>query len=72
MSDYKSALLHLNKGDDDRYMIFESHIDALETASRFKAQGWGWMLSAYETYPAGELPADVPPKQSEMKLGDGS
>ncbi len=68
MSELRSALLHITKGDEERYMIFEDHNDAFESAYRYKSQGWGWVISAFDTFKSGELPDDLPPKQIEMKL----
>lgn len=68
MSDLRSALLYISKGDEDKFMIFEDHNDAFESAYRYTSQGWAWVISTYDEYKQGQLPDDLPPKQIEMKL----
>lgn len=60
MSDNRPAILILTKrGENTRYMFFESHIDAFDTAVAFASMGWRWEMVSPEMYTRGQRPEKV-------------
>lgn len=53
---YSPALLVLSKSSEEtRYIHFDNHEDAIDSAIEWKKQGWGWAMHRIEIIPAGEL-----------------
>lgn len=60
------CILVLSKDDEERYFIFDNHLDAITAAEAFKSHGFGWLLVAPEgEYRDGETP-ELPPVQKGM------
>lgn len=66
------VLLLWNDDDDDveRVMVFDSHVDARETAVSFGSVGHCWTMMNFEYYEAGQKPEDTPAAQIPMALDD--
>lgn len=61
-----AVLLLWKKGEIVRCMVFDDHTDACDTADGFKRLGYVHSMLDFEHYPAGEKPADTPPRQKAL------
>lgn len=63
-----ALILEKGKGENwqQRILIFDDHIQAMDIAEHFKKAGWAWSLRSFEHVTRSEKPSDMPIVQMDL------
>ena len=74
MIEPKSAVLLIYSDDPedecalDRAFVFDSHLDAFDTAEHYQKAGYYYVMTAFEHIGVGQAVEDLPPVQMRLEI----